>query len=171
MSLLGRSKLMWGWLGGNKDQLTILFGIVAGVTALVLKYIERFQDSRVSSARSKIAEALLDAEKRADFDNAYVAAMTSKDKDAKALQTFMLKHDLNGQLVVLAEHYMNLSTCVEAKICDRELACKSFKSDIEATYLTFQPLFTGPWKSSMGRDYMEKPRQFAKACASLPNSP
>jgi len=158
--------------------LTIIFALIAGLTTLyqylesvednrrkeTLKYIDRSQDVRVGPARNKIAEILLDNDIRHQYDAAWKAAIATPPNE-DPLDDFVKQHNLRGNLIVIIEHYMNLSGCVSAQICDKELACQFFKGDIEALNNGFRPLFESVWKKRDGQNYMAGPMDFVKSCS------
>ena len=168
----------WRWIAANKDSLTISFALIAGATALyqylesvddtrrkeTLKYVDRFQESRVGQARGAVAMVLLDSEKRKSYDLAVNAASTVP-KNVQALDNFVSENKLERDLIILTEHFMNLAGCVKARICDKGLACDFFVSDIQATNNSFRQLFDTVWKERTGQNYMAGPLEFVASCS------
>src|SRR5262245_36000670 len=129
-------KASWRWLAANKEQLTILFALVAGGTALyqylesvddgrkkeTLKYVEWYQDERVGKARQEIFAAM-DGSAYADAAN----KASAKPPDLEPLKQFVKAIEM--QMLTLTEHYMNLTACVDAGICHEKLACQFYRDD------------------------------------------
>jgi hypothetical protein len=165
-------KTSWTWLGTNKEQLTIIFAVTAGLWVLIgyrdsldtakrvetIRYIDRYHGDKYLAARSAINKVLFDTTKQREFFD----ARNSGDKSK--LEKFIWSNGLVEHILSLAELYDNVVRCVGADICDKEVACTYFASDISALHNTFRFLFADIWKKMWGEDFMLRSVKFAKTC-------
>ncbi|MCX2865629.1 hypothetical protein OOZ63_27795 [Paucibacter sp. PLA-PC-4] len=174
---LARIKGVWAWAGTNKDQLTLLLALVAGVVTLLqytsavddarsketLKYVDRSQSEHIGKAHTTLNAVMLDKALRDEFDKKLIAAL-KPPHELSALDAFVSKHGLREHVLTLVDLYMNLAGCVKAGVCDEKLACDFFVSDITGLNNTYRPLFEKIWKERSGQNYMDGPMQFVKTC-------
>lgn len=167
----------WRWIGANKDHLTVVLAIVAGLTTFyqylesvedgrrkeTLKYVERSQGERLGKARAAVNLALRGKANQQAYDAA-VAQAAGDAKDAALLDQFVQERKLDEHLFAITEHFMNLALCAQSGVCDRQLTCEIFAPDIKSIHETFRELFEEVWTKEYGRDFMAGPMAFVKAC-------
>lgn len=161
----------WLWLKRNKEQLTIVFAVLAAGWGLweyygkqqadkrteTLRYIERYYGTSYLTAKSALNAVLFEKEKQITF--------IRDRRDPAKLEAFVAANQIRPHILTLVEMYDSLAGCVSADICDRNTACRYFASDIDGLYNSFRPLFQQSWKEMWGEDFMARAAAFAKKCA------
>jgi hypothetical protein len=159
-------------MGANKDQLTIMFALIAALWVWIeyraaqgrekrtetIRYIDRYHSENYLAARSTLNTVLFDKAKKEELFDA------RKNKDRDKLEQFVTSNKLGNHLLALAELYGSFAQCVDASVCDRSVGCKYFASDIRGLYNTFRPVFSEIWKEMWGEDFMAEPMKFANSC-------
>jgi hypothetical protein len=162
----------WNWLKTNKEQLTIVFAVVAAIWAGSEYYNKQRADKHAETARyidRYYGEAYLDARSALNvvlFERANQEALfeARKSSDTAEIEAFVSSTKLTEPILKLVELYDNLTRCVRAGLCSKEVACAYFKDDINALHNLFRPLFTKAWKEMWGEDFMASSIAFARTC-------
>jgi hypothetical protein len=162
---------LWAWIGINKDQLTIVFALVAAVWALseyrtkvandkqaeTAKFMERYYGATYLNARLQLNTFLFTPE-------SYKRLMEARKGGGKELEGLMVSGDLLAPILTLSEAYESLAVCVNSNQCSKDAACLYFSPDILALHHLFRTLFTQTWKEMWGEEFMKASVELAKSC-------
>lgn len=166
----GSLRTLWDGLGRNKDQITIVFAVLAagwglleyrdrllaGQRAETLRFVERYHGDHYLQARQALH--------RVAFDRALQKEYLAVRLDPQKLEVFVTEQGLTPHLLILAEVYDSLARCVDAGICSQDAACAQFSGDIEGLRNAYRALFTATWKEMWGEDFMARSTALLQAC-------
>jgi hypothetical protein len=123
----------WAWLASSKEQLTIVFTIIAAGYVLyeyhgsqvdanvkrTLDFQARYSEKELLSARVGLDNVLFDPE----LDNKMKATgLTGNDAVSKLIVDLKLEPNIR----LLADFYGQVAICMKNSLCDRDTACAVF---------------------------------------------
>ncbi len=129
----------WVWLGGNKDQITIVIAIIAGLWILfeyydrvdkakikeTLKYVDRFQKNKVFHSKTALRKFWLEPENRAKLDEHQI------DQWPKLATKMVKSHkDQEEYLLTVLDFYRDVSLCALSDVCHKKKTCEYFGNSI-----------------------------------------
>jgi|ERR1035437_2775114 hypothetical protein len=164
-------KAFWARIGDNHEQITLLFGVVAGLYVLVeykrsetdaeikrvMEFQARYGQREILAARRSLDSFWLNP----DSDAERAAAPGSA---AEKITAVVLKHKLDGEVFVMADFFDQVTTCMRTDLCDLKTACAIFKPEVEGMRNTYFDLFK-IWEKRWGENRMEMNfKYFAGKC-------
>jgi len=159
----------WVWIGANKEQLTILFAVVAGLYVLVeyrrnetdanikrtMEFQARYAQSEILAARLKLESFWLNPE-----SEKYLKA--APGTPAEQYTRVVLDHKLDGHVFLLADFMGQLTTCLKNKLCELATACPAFRGQVVAVRNTYFDLFR-TWEKRWGENLIKEPFEYFTA--------
>jgi len=156
----------WKWLEDNKEQLTILFTVIAAGYVLyeyrnsqadanikrTLDFQARFSEKEFLSARTNLDNILFDPH----FDDKL--AKTGL-KGNEAMSKLILDAKLDPSVRLLADFYGQVATCMMNSLCDLETACATFRQRVKEFRDNYYGLFQR-WEKTWNSNIMEPTFQY-----------
>ena len=168
-------KLKWKWLGDNKDQLTILFAVIAAGYVLyeyrgnqdasriarTMEFATRYSEKELLGARIALDNVLFDE----GFDKKR-AATGLKGNDAISKIITDMKLDSNVRL--LADFFGQVATCMKNSLCDIGTTCAAFRQGTKELRNNYYGLFAR-WEKAWNTNLIEPTYQyFEMVCGKKP---
>jgi hypothetical protein len=165
----------WTWLGANKEQLAIVFTVIAAGYVLyeyhasqvdadvkrTMDFQSRYSEKELLTARTALDDVLFDPE----FEQKK-AATGLKGNDAISKMITDLKLASNVRL--LADFYGQVATCMKNELCDRQTACAAFQKGAAELRDNYYGLFVR-WEHNWNENLIEPTyKYFGTACAKRP---
>jgi hypothetical protein len=151
----------WAWLKDSKEQLTILFTVIAAVYALreyqasqtdanikrTLDFQARFSEKEFLSARTNLDNVLFDPH----FDDKLAK---TRLKGNEAMSKLILDAKLDPSVRLLADFYGQVATCMMNSLCDIKTACAVFDQPVKEFRNNYYGLFQR-WEKTWNSNMME----------------
>lgn len=176
---------LWTWIGDNEKQIKLVFALVAGVYAFyqynahveatrverVLSYSTQAHEGEVSKAMQEL-QAFYSGESYSQWVSTTTAATYNK-----SLFEELQRRALNSRVYHLLGFYGSLASCVEAGLCEKDVACQIFFEEIQGFRENYRA-HLDLWEKELGdrsvRDIHVFAQKSCKAtftayCASLNN--
>jgi hypothetical protein len=166
----------WTWLGDSKEQLTVVFTIIAACYVLYEYHasqtdanIKRTMDFQARYSEKELLRA------RVALDNVFFdknfekmrADTGLKGNDAVSAIITDLKLDSNVRL--LADFYGQIATCMKNSLCDVDTACSAFHQGAKELRNNFYGLFK-EWQKKWRTNLMEPTYEYFEGeCATQPD--
>lgn len=151
----------WTWLAGNKEQLAIVFTVIAAGYVLyeyrgsqidadvkrTLDFQSRYSEKELLSARTALDDVLFDP----DLDKKLKATGL---KGNAAITKLIADSKLTSNVRLLADFYGQVATCMKNSLCDRETACSAFQKGAAELRDDYYGLFKS-WEKVWGENLIE----------------
>ena len=145
----------WQWLADNKEQLTIIFTIIAAGYVLyeylgsqtdakvkrAMDFQARYGEKELLSARTGLDTLLFDQ----DFDKIL-------EQGNDAISKAVTDRELDPNVRLLADFYGQVATCMKNGLCDVQTACAAFRQGTKELRNNFYGLFCRwqkVWKTNL----------------------
>jgi hypothetical protein len=151
-------KAGWDFLANNKDQIKLIFTVIAAIFVTV-EYFDAMQASRVKQTmefQSRFGQSDI---QKANFDLNLLLIdkkpeLDAAGKGASARITELVKEQkLDRSALLITDFFVQVKTCIEGNVCDRKLACSLFADQIKAFHNNFNNLFES-WRAQWGENFL-----------------
>jgi hypothetical protein len=164
-------KDFWIGLGANKEQLTLVFAVIAGGYVLIeylrnetdanvkrtMEFQARYAQKEILAARLNLESFWLNPESQKQVDAA-------PGTPAEKITHVVLSNKLDGHVFLLADFMGQVATCMEKELCDMPTSCAVFRNQVVAIRNTYFDLFK-MWEKRWGENLIEAPhRLFTEKC-------
>ena len=151
----------WDWSAKNKEQLTILFTIIAAfyvwfeytgnqIDAKIKRTMDfqaRYSEKELLSARTALDNLLFDPNL-----NKILAGTGLKGNDA--ISAVVIDRKLDPHVRLLADFYGQVATCMKHSLCDADTACATFRLGAKELRDNYYGLFER-WQKDWNTNLME----------------
>jgi hypothetical protein len=131
---------LWTWIGGNHEQLKVVFAIIAGLYVFneymdkvkearltkSLEYVKRFKEPEIATARDKLDE-FWNSKPIEEWQK-----VLNRDNYDELAPKLIEKGGLRNHVRVLGTFYRELGLCLQSKMCDQASACLYFFTEMQA---------------------------------------
>jgi hypothetical protein len=140
-------------MGADAEQIKLIFAVVAAGYVLfeyqsslretavkqTMEFQTRYAEDEVSKAHLDLDSMLL------NFDTQKL--LLAAPSPSETITELVIKNKFEGHVIILADFFGQLATCVQSGVCDLETACAVFKSRVAAHWNNYHNLFQrwGPW--------------------------
>jgi hypothetical protein len=162
-------KKIWNWLGSDHEQIKMFFTLIAalfilwqysktqdeGRTKQTMEFQARFAQGEIRKAYLDLNLLLID--KKSELDAAGTAA-------SKKITELVKARNFEAQVMLLADFFGQVTTCVENNVCNKKVACSLFAGPAIALRNNFFDLFA-TWRQQWGEDFIAPSYDyFTKQC-------
>lgn len=157
---------IWDWTKANSEAIKIVFTLIAAAFVVwqyfetknqerikqTMTFQERFGTGTIQQAYRDLSVLLLDNKQKLN------AAGANANKEITAL---IEQNKYENKIVLLANFYSQVTTCVENNVCNRRVACSIFKAPITELRNNFYDLFSA-WEKQWGQNFIAGPYEYFK---------
>lgn len=154
---------MWSVIKEYAEVIKIGFSLIAGAYVFY-EYNSKQHDERIKRAldfQARWADGDVQTS-RTKLD----LAMFAQGKDATSsydkIAVIVKDNKLQEQVLVVADYFGQLTTCLEKGLCDQETTCALFSNEVRGFSSTYRRIFKD-WEEVWGRNVMAHPAATFKA--------
>jgi hypothetical protein len=165
----------WAWIGANNDPLKLLFGIIAagyvlfqyqdGLTGERIKralgFQSRYTRDDMLKARVELNSFRLQEDTKKTIQDAIRVGGSPNDTLATLIRE---KPELTRHVLLLADFYSQVTTCVDRGLCHLDTSCASFYDHIRSVRDRYFSAFQS-WQKDAGENFIDNSfNYFKKNC-------
>jgi len=185
--------LMWRWIERNREQIKIVFAVIAAIYAVTeyrfkihddhvdkaLSYIEKHAEGKVIEARTRIYQFWV-SDKTEEWLKQLRREVPAKRfaRYDKELPDLIKSENITSDVYLLMDYYGSVALCVKSSLCDSGAICQNLFNDVQGYRQTYKVLLS-QWKRDLGDTAPDEiayltektcAAQFANYCKAAPTT-